>query len=477
MAVWVADVSKWEGSNLSIAKLKQAGIGAVIVKCGGGDVGIYTDSQWENNYAKCKAASMPTGAYWYLGATTVARAKEEAAYCLKLLKGKQFEYPVYVDVEEREHQLMSVNEPGTLAKVICAFTDALEAAGYYVGVYSWKWLLEPCGAKVAALDWWVCAWTKTKPCDCGMWQFGGETNLLRPTTVAGYKDMDQSYAYRDYPSIIKAAGLNGYEKKEVPTVATKVSNCSGTEYGGAYGGAAGDQTGREVAVISWYDFDQIAVYRHPNIKVRAELARLARETAENQHVGYDQSSRLTFRNELRKVNYAPTKITVDCETDCSACTGAIIEAVGSLLGDKKLYDFDTTLSTHYMDGPLVAAGFKKLTASKYLRSGDYLLAGDISLAPGHHVNIAVTNGSKSGESTPTGPEVYHVSQTIKFKSKSRVHTQPKVKSDYTYTYQPGETVIIDGLLIAEGYVWGTYIGATTGARRYVILGTAERVQK
>lgn len=212
MAVWVADVSKWEGSNLSIARLKQAGIGAVIVKCGGGDVGIYTDSQWENNYAKCKAASMPTGAYWYLGATTVARAKEEAAYCLKLLKGKQFEYPVYVDVEEREHQLMSVNEPGTLAKVICAFTDALEAAGYYVGVYSWKWLLEPCGSKVAALDWWVCAWTKTKPCDCGMWQFGGEINRLRSTTVAGYKNMDQSYAYRDYPSIIKAAGLNGYTK-------------------------------------------------------------------------------------------------------------------------------------------------------------------------------------------------------------------------------------------------------------------------
>lgn len=253
---------------------------------------------------------------------------------------------------------------------------------------------------------------------------------------------------------------------------TMVSNCSGTEYGGAYGGAAGDQTGREVAVISWYDFDQIAVYRHPDTRVRAELARLARETAENLHVGYDQSSRLTFRNELRKVNYAPTKIAVDCETDCSACTGAIIEAVGSLLGDKKLYDFDTTLSTHHMDGPLVAAGFQKLTASKYLRSGDYLLAGDISLAPGHHVNIAVTNGSKSG-----GGDWFAVTQTITFKSKSRVHVAPKVSSKTTYTYQPGESVTIDGLLIAEGYTWGTYVGASTGERRYVILGSAERVAK
>jgi hypothetical protein len=123
-----------------------------------------------------------------------------------------------------------------------------------------------------------------------------------------------------------------------------------------------------------------------------------------------------------------------------------------------------------MDGPLQAAGFQKLTASKYTRSGDYLLAGDISLDPGHHVNIAVTNGSKSG-----GGEWFAVTQTITFKSKSRVHTQPKVSSKTTYTYKPGESVTIDGLLIAEGYTWGTYIGASTGERRYVILGSAERV--
>lgn len=255
---------------------------------------------------------------------------------------------------------------------------------------------------------------------------------------------------------------------------TKVSNCSGTEYGGAYGGSAGDQTGREIAVISWYYFDQTAVYRHPDPKVRSELARLARETAENPHVGYDQSSRLTFRNALRKVNYAPSKIATDCETDCSACTGAIIEGVGALLNDKKLYDFDTTLSTHGMSAPLVAAGFQRLTDDKYTKSGDYLLAGDISLCPGKHVNIAVTNGSKSG--TADEPEVCPVNKTVTFKKNSRVHVAPKASSEYTYTYKPGETLVIDGLLLAEGYTWGTYVGSK-GARRYVILGSAERVAK
>ena len=253
---------------------------------------------------------------------------------------------------------------------------------------------------------------------------------------------------------------------------TMVSNCSGTEYGGATGGAAGDQTGGEVVVRPWYDFGQNAVYRHPDPQVRALLARLATETAQNDHVGYDQNGRLSFRDALRRVNYDPTAIRTNCETDCSACTSALIEAVGALRGIQRLYDFDSTLSTHYMDGPLQAAGFTKLTASKYLRSGDYLLAGDISLAPGHHVNIAVTNGSKSG-----GGEWFAVTQTITFKSKSRVHVAPKVSSKTTYTYQPGESVTIDGLLIAEGYTWGTYVGASTNERRYVILGSAERVAK
>ena len=69
-----------------------------------------------------------------------------------------------------------------------------------------------------------------------------------------------------------------------------------------------------------------------------------------------------------------------------------------------------------------------------------------------------------------------VTETVTFKKKSRVHVEPKVKSAYTYTYQPGESVILDGLLISEGYVWGTYIGSK-GARRYVIVGSAGRLAR
>jgi LysM repeat protein len=50
-----------------------------------------------------------------------------------------------------------------------------------------------------------------------MWQFGGETNLVRSNKIASYV-CDQDYAYEDFPSIIKNAGLNGYSSQKTTTL-------------------------------------------------------------------------------------------------------------------------------------------------------------------------------------------------------------------------------------------------------------------
>ena len=42
-----------------------------------------------------------------------------------------------------------------------------------------------------------------------MWQYGGETNLIRSNQVAG-KTVDQNYMLVDYPAMIKSKGLNGH---------------------------------------------------------------------------------------------------------------------------------------------------------------------------------------------------------------------------------------------------------------------------
>lgn len=454
MAVLVCDLSRWDG-NVSIPKLQQAGVGAVIAKCGGGDVGLYTDSKWEANYANCKASGMSCGAYWYLGATTVARAKEEAAYCLKLLNGKQLEYPVYVDVEERAHQQMSVNQPGTLAKVICAFTDALSAAGYMPGVYSWKWLLEPCGPKVAVLEWWVCAWTRTKPCDCGMWQFGGETNLLRSTTVAGYPNMDQSYAYRDYPAIIRNAGLNGFPKK-----------------------------GATVA-----------------LSIPERIAQTAEHIAKHNVHGYSQNNRsgdgtvetITYSNGSNATIHGGD---IDCSEMDRVCANCAISG-------------DYRMPIEYMwsgsaDEELTRVGFTRMaySASK-VRRGDLLwVSGHMGVALGNGLQADAHGDEYGGITGPnkgdqTGHEVevrslrswtyiyrygtgdetegFDVSQKVTFAKDTYVRESPSPKATHVAQYKAGDSVVIDRVHIRGGYVWGSYVGGS-GNRRYVSLGTTERIK-
>ena len=40
------------------------------------------------------------GAYWYSYAENADMAADEAASFIKALRGKQFDYPVYIDMEE-----------------------------------------------------------------------------------------------------------------------------------------------------------------------------------------------------------------------------------------------------------------------------------------------------------------------------------------------------------------------------------------
>ncbi len=176
---------------------------------------------------------------------------------------------------------------------------------------------------------------------------------------------------------------------------TKVSNCGGDEHRGVSGGKAGDQTGTEWYVREWYDFGQDVVLRHPDTKVRALIASMAAEAANNDKIGYDQSERETFWEFLARAGYIPSYITWACEADCSSGTAAVVKAVGYRLGMDSLKSVPVSLWTGNMLQSFKAAGFSVLTDERYLRSGDYLLAGDIILNQRTHVNICVTNGTKA----------------------------------------------------------------------------------
>ncbi len=172
-----------------------------------------------------------------------------------------------------------------------------------------------------------------------------------------------------------------------------ISNSGGDERGNISGGKAGDQTGTEWWIIQWYSRPWNCVLRHPNKKVRKKIADLARKAANNNHIGYNQSNRDSYYNELKKVNYNPSKIVRKCDADCSAGVIANIKAAGHLLGIKNLQTITCTY-TGNMREALSDVGFKILTNSKYLTSDNYLLEGDILLNDKCHVATNLTNGYK-----------------------------------------------------------------------------------
>ena len=60
------------------------------------------DPKFEEYYKQAKAAGLKVGAYWYSYALNVNDAKTEAKKCLEVIKGKQFEYPIYIDMEDAD---------------------------------------------------------------------------------------------------------------------------------------------------------------------------------------------------------------------------------------------------------------------------------------------------------------------------------------------------------------------------------------
>lgn len=179
-----------------------------------------------------------------------------------------------------------------------------------------------------------------------------------------------------------------------------ISNSGSDERGQYHGGKAGDQTGREWEIRSWYSRPWNCVLRYPNETVRKKIAELARKAAQNNHIGYDQYQRLTYWTQLQKAGYDPSKIKVDCEADCSAGIIANVMACGYLFNIGALKNIAAT-DTRNMRSAFRAAGFQVLTESKYLTSDKYLLEGDILLNDKHHTATNLDDGSAVKKTTPS----------------------------------------------------------------------------
>jgi len=186
-----------------------------------------------------------------------------------------------------------------------------------------------------------------------------------------------------------------YTKYILSTGTHYISNSGSDENGKYKGGKAGDQSGKEWYLRKWYDRPWTCVLRWPDINVGTLLAQLGIDAALNDKIGYDQGQRYTYQEQLKKAGWLPGKITTACEEDCTAGVNANVHAAGHLLGISALLSIpETGVRSGNMRKYYKAAGFQVLTDSKYLKSGDYLLPGDILLYDNHHGATNVTCGKK-----------------------------------------------------------------------------------
>ena len=203
------DISKWQG-NLSMQSVKNAGYDFVIIR------GAYTsngqnrvknvDPKFEDFYADAKSVGLLVGVYYYSCATNTDEGRSEAEFLFEnCLKGKQFEMPIYIDVEDCNWQKGNVQG---VTDAVIGFVDYLQSIDFYAGVYASKnWFATQLDyTRLEEIEKWVACWSDSKP-DMPfyytMWQNSSSGN------VDGVR-VDTDIAYEDFFSIIKYEGLNGY---------------------------------------------------------------------------------------------------------------------------------------------------------------------------------------------------------------------------------------------------------------------------
>ena len=208
------DVSIHNGS-IDWQKVKNAGIQFAILRAGYGREMSQKDVRFEENYRNAKAAGIPVGAYWYSYAMTPEEAELEADVFLSVIEGKQFEMPVYFDLEEKKQFDLGKEK---VSAIMRAFLEKIEKAGYFTGLYGSASSLTTRTADDIKSRYtiWLAHWTDQTNYsgNYGIWQYSDKGSV---SGINGNVDLDT--AYIDFPTIIKGKGLNGFDNEQISTPA------------------------------------------------------------------------------------------------------------------------------------------------------------------------------------------------------------------------------------------------------------------
>ncbi len=218
-------------------KIKAAGYDFVILRAGymgNGNV-FKKDVVFEMNYRDAKAAGLDVGAYIYSYAYTLDDARAEAEAMLEALKGKQFEYPIFFDIEYSDTTIAEKGlTPRDITDICTEFISTMQENGYFTALYTNnKWLTEYLikNDVTELFDIWYARYLYSKDdgktvneatwntekygTQMAMWQFS-ETGIIEGINSSTGKPIvfDMNYCYKDYPTLIKEFGLNGFGEQK-----------------------------------------------------------------------------------------------------------------------------------------------------------------------------------------------------------------------------------------------------------------------
>lgn len=188
------DVSKWQG-RIDWEQVKP-NIDFAILRCGyGQDLPNQDDACFARNAAECERLGIPYGVYLFSYATTVEAAKSEAAHVLRLLEGRNTQYPVFYDLEDAD--TTGTLDNSQILEIAKTFAEIVEAAGHTVGIYAnYHWnttkLTDPWYDTKPR---WIARYNDTTGYDgvYDIWQYSSTG------TVPGVSgNCDMNYGYVDY---------------------------------------------------------------------------------------------------------------------------------------------------------------------------------------------------------------------------------------------------------------------------------------
>ena len=199
----ILDVSKWQGSIDWDAVKRSGKIDGGMLRVLGSKGGKpYIDPFFARNYAECARLGLPVGGYYYTCAVTQRQTEEELAALKTALRGKTFQLPLAIDVEDPRLRSLA---PAKLSALVAEAAAQLEAWGLYAMVYTYTNFADTAldMAALAAYDLWIADYRGKRPArKHGMWQY---TSSGKIPGVSG--PIDLSHAYKDYAGIIQRKGL------------------------------------------------------------------------------------------------------------------------------------------------------------------------------------------------------------------------------------------------------------------------------